>query len=79
MPSSAALCSSSRVQVISLCFVNSAMMALLPVCRDTCLVVDCGYTETSVFAIASGHPILRSLTIVPQASRAIHEYVCVAV
>ena len=57
-----------------MCFASAPMMAVLPVCLDTALVVDCGFTETTVLGIAHGVPLLKSVSIFPAAGKAVHEY-----
>ena len=62
-------------QVISVQFLPSHVVATLPLCLDTCLVVDCGYSETSVLAVSHGAAILSSYASVGLGAQAIHKYV----
>eukprot|EP00042_Codosiga_hollandica_P052397 m.664037 g.664037 ORF g.664037 m.664037 type:complete len:532 (-) comp58489_c0_seq1:100-1695(-) len=52
----------THFQVVSVQFVNAHVLATLPLCMPTCLVVDCGHSETSIIAVSHGIPLLKSYT-----------------
>ena len=60
-------------QVLSVCFVPAPIMATLPVCRASALVVDIGHVETAVLAVCHGFPVLRSCTLFPAAAHAVQQ------
>ena len=52
----------------------SHLMATVPVCLSTALVVDCGYSETSVIAVYSSYPVFKSYMSAATGSEAIHRF-----
>eukprot|EP00053_Salpingoeca_punica_P016336 m.153750 g.153750 ORF g.153750 m.153750 type:complete len:627 (-) comp16946_c1_seq2:423-2303(-) len=62
-----------NIQAISVALMPSHALALYPLGLQTALVVDCGYSETSVMAVCDGVPVHRSLTDFPAAGRAVQE------
>ncbi len=64
-----------HLKVISVCFVHAPLMATLPLCIETALVVDVGYNETSISAVDNAFPVVKSFTLFPNAAKAIHQFV----
>ncbi|KAN0060131.1 hypothetical protein ACQY0O_008105 [Thecaphora frezii] len=62
----------SNLQVPSVSFVPSHLMALVASGRITGLVVECGYHETSILPIYYGRPMTSSCLTTPRASRALN-------
>lgn len=62
--------------VPSVSFIDTHTLALLATGRNTGLVVDCGYWETTVMPVYAGRPLRNALTTTPRAGRRLRA--CVA-
>eukprot|EP00052_Salpingoeca_macrocollata_P031694 m.323299 g.323299 ORF g.323299 m.323299 type:complete len:553 (+) comp28809_c0_seq1:34-1692(+) len=61
----------SRLQVLSVCFVPSHLVALLPFAVESALVVDCGFHESAALAVCDGVPVLKTYTCAPFGAKAV--------
>ncbi|KAJ3329631.1 hypothetical protein HDU76_007528, partial [Blyttiomyces sp. JEL0837] len=59
------------LQVPSITFVPSTLLALLTTGKNTGLVVDCGHLETTVVPIYDGRPLIHMIHTVPLAGNAV--------
>ncbi|KAJ3044898.1 hypothetical protein HDV00_000180 [Rhizophlyctis rosea] len=58
------------LQVPSITFIPSHLLALLTVGKTTGLVVDCGYLETTVLPVYDGRPLIANVQSIPLAGEA---------
>ncbi|KAJ3088322.1 hypothetical protein HK102_009040 [Quaeritorhiza haematococci] len=60
-----------NLQVPSITFIPTHLLSLLSMGRNTGLVVDCGYLETSVLPIFDGRPLIHKIQTIPLAGQAV--------
>jgi len=59
-------------QVASVLLVPTQVFSLLPLGIETALVVDCGFSETTVVGVYRGLPVLKSLVVTPTGGQTLH-------
>ncbi|XP_065672960.1 actin-related protein 10 isoform X2 [Hydra vulgaris] len=62
-------------EIISLCFISSHLLAVFSLGLKTGLVIDCGYTETTVVPIFEELPILSAMEYINLAGKTVHQHI----